>query len=93
MSVSGSSCRCLEKLQGVKGRKLAGAVGGAHSRLGVVKAGWTSSAGSLVFGTREQCIRRGPLHPKSQQGPQNSQLALIFVSGNSQTYPRSFLAF
>lgn len=38
----------------VNGRKLAGAVGGARSRLGDVRTGWTSSAGPLVFGTGEQ---------------------------------------
>lgn len=54
MSVSGSSCRRLEKHWAVYGRKLAGAVGGAHSRLGDVRTGWTSSAGPLALGTGEQ---------------------------------------
>lgn len=83
----------MEKHQGINGRKLAGAAGGARSRLEGMKAGWTSSAGPLVFGTGEQQVRRGPFHPKSYRGPQNSQLALIFVSGTSQTSPHGFLAF
>lgn len=52
MSVGGGSCRCLEKLRGVNGRELAGAVGGAHSRLGGVKAGCDGQAllGLLCLG-------------------------------------------